>query len=248
LTNKLHQRRFKIRENKVKAAGFRLSNSSFQGLKNEEIPDMVLERLKSLEKKEFHLEEKLLDAVESQIGKEQTTKYKRLILKHTVKAGIEIFPGFLETINKIANEYHLIIVSSTDEDMIINYLRKQKMGEHANLREKFDYVFGKKESSFDWKVVKRKSQLIIKIIDILGVPIDRLIYVGDNNGDFVACKNIGIDFIEARLFSKEVKKAIGRESLIDSDEEREDYFTDWEEFPGKLEKIEQKKQDRLRNL
>ncbi|MCP4402165.1 MAG: hypothetical protein GY801_33290 [bacterium] len=43
-------------------------------------------------------------------------------------------------------------------------------------------------------------------------------------------QNIGIDFIKARLFQDDVKGAIGRETLIESDENRE-IFTNWNDFP-----------------
>lgn len=64
-------------------------NSSFQELKNNGISDAVLKSLKNLEDKEFTLEKEFLDAVENQIGKEQTDKYKRLILRY---AGAPITP------------------------------------------------------------------------------------------------------------------------------------------------------------
>lgn len=63
------------------AAYLKLTNSSFQKLKNAGIPDEVLEDLKSLEDREF-TEEELLNAVENSIGNEQTDTYKELILKH----------------------------------------------------------------------------------------------------------------------------------------------------------------------
>jgi hypothetical protein len=70
------------------AAYLKLSDSSFQKLKDEEIPDEVLESLKSLEDKEF-TEEELLDAVKDVIGDEQTDTYKELILKHADTAEIK---------------------------------------------------------------------------------------------------------------------------------------------------------------
>lgn len=70
------------------AAYLKLSASSFQKLKDEEIPDEVLESLKSLEDKEF-TEEELLDAVKDVIGDEQTDTYKELILKHADTAEIK---------------------------------------------------------------------------------------------------------------------------------------------------------------
>lgn len=63
---------------------FTLSASSFRKLKNEKIPDNLLERLKILEDEKF-TEDDLPDAVETQIGKEHADKYKKLILKYADK-------------------------------------------------------------------------------------------------------------------------------------------------------------------
>jgi phosphoglycolate phosphatase-like HAD superfamily hydrolase len=155
---------------------------------------------------------------------------------------LPLFPHFMETITALSEKYNLIIVSATDEDMIIDYLSAQRLPANLppgkdNLYELFRYVFGKQEPAFDWKNMKRKSQLIIKIINILGIPLERMVYVGDNHGDFTACRDIGIRFVEARLFKDELQDTIGKESLI-SDEKERHYFTDWPQFPGILKKIE----------
>lgn len=63
---------------------FKVTNSFFQKLSNDEIPDEVLKGLKSLETKEYTKEE-LLNAVKNLIGEEQTDEYKELILRHAPK-------------------------------------------------------------------------------------------------------------------------------------------------------------------
>jgi phosphoglycolate phosphatase-like HAD superfamily hydrolase len=156
---------------------------------------------------------------------------------------LPLFPRFLETLIALSEKYNLIIVSATDEDMIIDYLSAQRLPSNAragkdNLYELFRYVFGKQEPAFDWKNMKRKSRLIVKIINILGIPLERMVYVGDNQGDFTACRDIGIQFVEARLFQEELRENIDRESLIFDESERY-FFTDWSQFPGILKKIEQ---------
>lgn len=61
---------------------FKLTESSFKELRNKGVPAEVLESLKTLKDKEFILKNELLDALENQIGKEQTNTYKDLILKY----------------------------------------------------------------------------------------------------------------------------------------------------------------------
>ena len=53
-----------------------------ENLRNEGIPDEILEGLQPLEYLQIKGENKFLDAVEKQIGREQTVSYKELILKH----------------------------------------------------------------------------------------------------------------------------------------------------------------------
>jgi hypothetical protein len=61
---------------------YKLTESSFDELKNKKISETVLENLINLADKDFITQEEFLDALENQIGKEQTNNYKELILKH----------------------------------------------------------------------------------------------------------------------------------------------------------------------
>ncbi len=69
---------------------FGLSRLSVGVLRKEDIPDSILEDLTSLENQKFHRKNEFLRAVEEHIGKEQTTQYKELILKH----GNDLNPRF----------------------------------------------------------------------------------------------------------------------------------------------------------
>lgn len=184
----------------------------------------------------------------SRLSPDKTNDFHQLrfeIRKNKVRQerdSLHLFPKFMDTIIDLSKKYNLIIVSATDEDMITDYLSAQPLPANAlegkiNLYQLFRYVFGKQAPAFDWKNMKRKSQLIIKIINILGIPLKRMVYVGDNNGDFTAAKDIGIRFVEARLFEKDLLASIGKKSLI-SDQNDRLYFTDWQQFPDKLAEIE----------
>lgn len=63
---------------------FKLTKQSLENLGNESIPDEILEDLQPLEDQEITGENTFLDAVEQLIGKEQTVRYKRVILKHAL--------------------------------------------------------------------------------------------------------------------------------------------------------------------
>ena len=75
----------------VEKTSFKLSDSSFQQLQNDKIPDEVLEGLRQLKDREFAGKDELLAAVEKHIGKERTDQYAKLILKRALKyGGIEL--------------------------------------------------------------------------------------------------------------------------------------------------------------
>ncbi len=65
------------------AVGFKLTKQSFDTLRNENIPDNILESLKTLENQEFLDEDHFLNAMKTHIEKEQAVRYKELISKHT---------------------------------------------------------------------------------------------------------------------------------------------------------------------
>lgn len=68
-----------------KKASFKLSIQSLENLGDEGIPDEIFEGLQPLEYPKITGENKFLDAVEKQIGRDQTIRYKELILKHAEK-------------------------------------------------------------------------------------------------------------------------------------------------------------------
>jgi hypothetical protein len=76
--------------NEEKKASFKFTEQSMVNLREEGVPDGILEKLETLKNRKINTEEKLLKAVEQEIGKAQTVHYKELILKHAEKQD-EIF-------------------------------------------------------------------------------------------------------------------------------------------------------------
>ncbi|MCP4221066.1 MAG: HAD family hydrolase [bacterium] len=146
-----------------------------------------------------------------------------------------VFPGFENMIHNLAPKYDFIIVSATDENLIREYLNAK------NLTHYFRYIFGKTEPIFDWKKIERKSRILLKIVSILGIPISRLVYMGDNNNDYVASRDIGIDFIEARLFEDELLAIDEDKPSLIRDGAADNKVTAWSEFENCLKKIERHK-------
>ncbi len=62
---------------------FKLTTTAFKEFADVGVPEAVLDSLTSLQNQACMREQELLDVVEQQIGKKQTTMYADLILKHT---------------------------------------------------------------------------------------------------------------------------------------------------------------------
>lgn len=176
---------------------------------------------------------------ESKINELHQRRFELRVEKMRQPGAVKLFPNFMQTAASLARRYNLIIVSATDEMEIINYLKRVtfETGPYRTLLHCFQYVFGKREPVFDWSNMKRKSQLIIKIIKILGVPIERMLYIGDNYGDFKSARDIGLTFVEARLFEDELVSITGKDSLIPTNKPHP-VLRDWSNILETLESIE----------
>ncbi len=99
--------------------GFKLNKKALENLQNDGIPDEILNNLGSLKNKKFATEKEFLNVVESQIGKEQTVQYKKLIVQH---AGIVKDSG--DRIFRMAVQHTLIwgMVGPTVEMIVATIL------------------------------------------------------------------------------------------------------------------------------
>jgi phosphoglycolate phosphatase-like HAD superfamily hydrolase len=148
----------------------------------------------------------------------------------------QLFKGVEDVLESLSKDYELAVVSATNEKVIENFLSSNRI---LNF---FKYVLGSGEPGLNWNNIPRKSQLLYKMINITGIPTKRLVYVGDSKYDYNASKEVGVDFIEARLFSGDLYSRIGKETFIDYDiNERQLFFTEWRQFCIALTDIERLK-------
>lgn len=68
-----------------KGLSFKLTEQSLEDLRNENVPDDVLDELKPFVNQRIKDEENFLDVIEEYIGKEQTINHKELILRYAEK-------------------------------------------------------------------------------------------------------------------------------------------------------------------
>ena len=131
----------------------------------------------------------------------------RLKIRTRRTKGAHLFAGVDKMIPLLANSFYLAIVSATDEKVIRDYLRNKGL-------QYFGYGTGKHAPYDSWSEhIAIKTQNLIKMSTILGIPLSRVIYIGDSDGDFVASSQIGVAFIEARL----EKRNLGSASLVRAD-------------------------------
>jgi len=92
----------------------------------------------------------------------------------------------------LSEEYALVIVSATSEDLIRKVL--EKWGVNV-----FPYIIGRDAQLQPWREVALKTQNLIRVSNLLGVPLDRMVFVGDSDADYRSARQLGVKFIENRF-------------------------------------------------
>jgi phosphoglycolate phosphatase-like HAD superfamily hydrolase len=109
--------------------------------------------------------------------------------KETVRTA-ELIPNVARELSILSKRYQLVIVSATRDGLIRQVLRDQQL---SGL---FPYIFGRDSPLRTWSSVEKKAQNFIKISTMLGVPLERMVFVGDSDADFRAASQLGMPFIE----------------------------------------------------
>jgi len=160
------------------------------------------------------------------------------------------FTGAVDVLDHLSRDYNIAVISDTYEEVINNFFDEEKLRDEERLRSKFTYIMGSEKSVFDALDLDRipgKGALLRKIVNIIGVPRKRLVYVGDSKYDYQACREVGIDFIEARLFPELLRRYTGKYTFLDSEPfEKHPYFTEWVDFVSALLEVKKSKSQSYR--
>lgn len=148
------------------------------------------------------------DAELEDINNDRFEIRKDLLLNGNVRP----FDGVEKKLQELHEFHNFAIITSTDEKMVRQYLQKRKLVKY------FSVILGKNDLSlrYERENIHKKAFLLIKLSEMIGIPLDRMIYIGDNNTDYLATRQIGIDFIEAQLAAN----LIGKTSLIEGSERK----------------------------
>jgi phosphoglycolate phosphatase-like HAD superfamily hydrolase len=96
-------------------------------------------------------------------------------------------------LRRLGGEYALVIVSATSDKLIHAILSKW------DLQELFPYVLGREAPRHDWLDMEVKTQNLLRVANILGIPLQRMAFVGDSDADYRSARQLGIRFIENRF-------------------------------------------------
>jgi phosphoglycolate phosphatase-like HAD superfamily hydrolase len=129
----------------------------------------------------------------------------------------------LSDVEKLYGHFRLVIASAASEELVHRVLLKHEIG-------LFSYVYGRNptRTNQQWREVEMKSQLFVRLSSMLGVPLERMIFVGDSEADYRAAKQLGIPFIENAFNAQ----SCGVESLIKSPDGTHDVISG--KVPGEL--------------
>lgn len=132
--------------------------------------------------------------------------------------------GVIHDIQELRNDYQLIIVSATSENLIQKILKKHR------LDGVFSFVLGKDVEARRWQDIENKAQHFIRVSSMLGVPLERMIFVGDSDADYRSARRLGIHYIENRFNAAQH----GRETLIKTLDSKAAHFISGAAEPGEL--------------
>jgi len=103
-------------------------------------------------------------------------------LSFRIENDIKTFPGMKKVLSKLNDKYKLAILSSNSKENIIKFLQRNKLGEYFEFIHSDSSIFGKHIS-------------INNMIKKYNLDPSKIIYVGDEKRDIVACKKSKIEMI-----------------------------------------------------
>lgn len=110
-----------------------------------------------------------------------------------------LFDNCEHTLKELSKTYNLAIISSTSEEIIKKILDKHELNSYFSL-----YV-GKDNEIDKLNTVEDKTPYLIKISNLVGVPFNRILFVGDSQTDYKSSKQLNIKFVSANMIAKRLR-------------------------------------------
>jgi phosphoglycolate phosphatase-like HAD superfamily hydrolase len=120
-------------------------------------------------------------------------------------------PNIIRDAEELSQDHQLVIVSATSEKLVRKILVKHKL---VNV---FPIVIGRDVPRAPWQSVEGKTQQFIRVSNMLGVPLERMVFVGDSNSDYRSARQLGLRFIESRYNAElfHVKSLVSSDEAVD---------------------------------
>jgi phosphoglycolate phosphatase-like HAD superfamily hydrolase len=165
----------------------------------QKIKTIFLKTTKTQERWKYLFDDKLTS---DDIQKMESIRFKRRTLLTVSEA--TLFDECKNTIEALSRIYNLVIISSTNEEIV------QKVLEKHHLSSYFSLYFGRNNQIGEWNSVEDKTPYLIKVSNLVGVPFDRIAFIGDSQIDYNAARQLNVKFIAANM----IAKRLNRSSLI----------------------------------
>ncbi|MDY0093264.1 MAG: HAD hydrolase-like protein [Candidatus Vecturithrix sp.] len=138
---------------------------------------------------------------------------ERFRIREKLLEDVDLFKGVADKLFALQKQYHLAIVTATSSKLVRGFLRKKGIVDY------FTLILGKDDPQYRWDKVENKASLLLEVSGQMGIPLDRLLYIGDNASDYLASKQLGVRFIEAA----QTAKMVNQDSLIQSSDINNEY-------------------------
>lgn len=131
-------------------------------------------------------------------------KIKKIRFNIREELTIDEAPLFTEcrkTLKILSKTYNLVIISATSEKLVKRVL------DNYDLNSYFSFYLGVRDNQVDlFDKAEIKTPHLIKTSHLLGIPFDRIAFVGDSPTDFKAAKQLNIKFIAANMVATRLKQ------------------------------------------
>jgi phosphoglycolate phosphatase-like HAD superfamily hydrolase len=98
----------------------------------------------------------------------------------------------IDDVRILSSEYQLAIVSATSEILVRRVLDKYEL---SGL---FAYILGREVPRHQWRDMESKTQQFLRVSSFTGVPLERMLFVGDSDADHKSAAQLGLHFLENR--------------------------------------------------
>lgn len=143
------------------------------------------------------------DCIFHNLSVDELQQIKKIRFEKREELTIDEAPLFTEcqrTLRILSRTYNLVIISATSENLVKRILDKY------DLHSYFSFYLGVRDNQVEaFDKAEDKTPYLIKTSNLVGVPFDRIAFVGDSLTDFKAAKQLNMKFISANMVATKLR-------------------------------------------